>query len=343
MNNDKERLNRLKKDSSDRILELLDILQIEYSYNDSEVRAICPIHRGDNSLAWSWSFIHSSWRCWTKSCHDEVGSDVIGLVKGVRHCSFGQAVSFLSGFVRSDIKMPERQATPVPMSSKKPETNIPLIDVIPRIKLDDQYYVNRGLSPETIKKYHIGICNDPKKKFYRRVIIPVLSDDRKYVVGFTARSIYDKCDKCKAHHDPEYTYCPPRPEAFSKWKHSGGFAKSHFLYNYWFSQYYIRQSKTAILVEGPGDCLALEQAGIHNSVGLFGLSLSNNQKSLLQKAGAVHIVLCMDNDDAGKKATRKIKEDLGYYFEVNVMSLNTKDVGEMKTDEIKERVACLTN
>ncbi len=338
-------IDNLKKCSSERILELLDTLEVEYSYNDAEIRAICPVHRGDNSLGWSWSFNHSSWRCWTKSCHDECGSDIIGLIKGIRDCSFGQALRFLNSFIRNnkDINMPERKATPVPMPSKKPGIKIPLVDMISRIKLDDQYYTNRGLSSEIIKKYHIGICDNPDKKFNKRVVIPVLSDDRKYIVGFTARSIYNQCDKCKGYHNPDYAHCPCRPEAFSKWKHSGGFAKSNFLYNYWFAQYYIRQSKTAILVEGPGDCLALEQAGIHNSVGLFGLSLSASQKLLLQKAGAVHIVLCMDNDDAGQKATRKIKEDLGYYFEVNVMSLNTKDVGEMETDEIKERVACLTN
>ena len=77
--------------------------------------------------------------------------------------------------------------------------NLSLSEVISRIKLDDQYYINRGLSHEIIKRYHIGICDNRNKKFYKRVVIPILSEDGKRVVGFTARSIFNQCDKCKGY------------------------------------------------------------------------------------------------------------------------------------------------
>jgi replicative DNA helicase len=316
-------------------------MEIEYTHNGSEVRSNCPIHCGDNAVAWSWSFTHNSWRCWTRDCHEEHGTDIIGFIRGVQKYSFQKALKFLSDFLQGSIKTRKRKITPV--INKKPGMNFPLSEIVDRITLDDQYYINRGLSAEIIKRYHIGICDNRNKKFYKRVVIPVLSDDGKYVVGFTARSIFEQCDKCKGYHDPNYRYCPHKPEIFSKWKHSGGFARNNFLYNYWFSQHYIRQSQTAILVEGPGDCLALEQAGIHNSVGLFGLSLSSKQKTLLQKAGAVHIVLCMDNDEAGCKASEKLEEDLSYYFKISTTSLSAKDIGEMKPDQIRSSLCCKIN
>ena len=121
---------------------------------------------------------------------------------------------------------------------------------------------------------------------------------------------------------------------FMKHWYYGPFVKL-FLYNYWFSKHHILKLKTAILVEGPGDSLILEQNGIHNSVALFGLSISSKQKSLLQKAGAVHVILCMDNDDAGREASKKLKKELDYYFKVSIISLCKKDIGEMEPDEIK--------
>lgn len=328
-------------------MELLDILEMTYFSSSSEVRSVCPIHHGDNCIAWSWSFYHSSWRCWTRNCHYEWGTDVIGLVKGIKQCSFKEAITFLDKFMKKPVIINKneisRRIETSTFSQKDTIKRIPLHEVMSRMKLDDQYYVNRGLSPETIQKYNIGICNNKNKKFYKRAVIPVLHEDGHQVVGFTARSIFEQCDKCKGYHDPDYRYCPSKPQIFSKWKHSVGFARNDFLYNYWFSKYHIQKFKTAILVEGPGDCFALEQAGIHNSVGLFGLSISSKQKSLLQKAGAVHVILCMDNDDAGRKASAALTDTLSYYFKVSTTLLCAKDIGEMEPEAIRSSLCCPIN
>ncbi len=343
----KQEIKILKEHASSRILELLDTLEMTYFSNNFEIRSVCPIHHGDNCVAWSWSFYHSSWKCWTRSCHYEWGTDVIGLVKGVKQCSFKEAIDFLSKFVRKPISASTGElsgrAPALILNEKSVTKKIPLCEVISRMKLDDQYYVNRGLSLETIQRYNIGICNNRQKKFYKRAVIPVLHEDGHHVVGFTARSIFEQCDKCKGYHDPDYQYCPRKPQTFSKWKHSVGFARNDFLYNYWFSKHHIRKLKTAILVEGPGDCFALEQAGIHNSVGLFGLSISSKQKSLLQKVNAVHVILCMDNDDAGRKASAVLTDKLSHYFKVSTTLLCAKDIGEMEPKAIRSSLCCPIN
>ena len=339
----KQEIKILKEHASSRILELLDVLEMTYFSNSSEVRSVCPIHHGDNCVAWSWSFHHSSWRCWTRNCHHEWGTDVIGLVKGIKLCSFKEAITFLDEFIQRPVSVNQNEVSPSTIVQKDTIKKIPLYEVMSRMKLDDQYYINRGLSPETIQRYNIGICDNRTKKFYKRAVIPVLHEDGHHVVGFTARSIFEQCDKCKGYHDPDYRYCPRKPQTFSKWKHSVGFARNDFLYNYWFSKHHVRKLKTAILVEGPGDCFALEQAGIHNSVGLFGLSISSKQKSLLQKAGAVHVILCMDNDDAGRKASVALTDKLRYYFKVSTTLLCAKDIGEMEPEAIRSMLCCPIN
>ena len=213
----KQEIKTLKEHASSRILELLDILEMTYFSSSSEVRSACPIHHGDNCVAWSWSFHHSSWRCWTRSCHHEWGTDVIGLVRGIKQYSFKEAITFLDEFTQRPVSVNQNEVSPSTIVQKDTVKKIPLHEVMSRMKLDDKYYVNRGLSPETIQRYNIGICDNRTKKFYKRAVIPVLHEDGHHVVGFTARSIFEQCDKCKGYHDPDYRYCPRKPQTSLCW------------------------------------------------------------------------------------------------------------------------------
>lgn len=49
----------------------------------------------------------------------------------------------------------------------------------------------------------------------------------------------------------------------------------------------------------PKDVLGLERADIHNGVGLYGNSLSDAQRSILEQAGIMEVVVAPDNDEPG--------------------------------------------
>ena len=64
----------------------------------------------------------------------------------------------------------------------------------------------------------------------------------------------------------------------SKWRHNKDFKTQEHLYNMWFAKEFIQSTRTAIIVESPGNVWRLEEAGIHNSVAIFGTNLSIKQK-----------------------------------------------------------------
>ena len=91
-----------------------------------------------------------------------------------------------------------------------------------------------------------------------------------------------------------------------KWLNSKGFNSGACLYNYWNAKDHISETSTAILVEGQGDVWRLDEAGIYNVVGMFGCSLGGQQRLILERSGALKLVVMTDADEAGQKARDKI-------------------------------------
>ena len=88
------------------------------------------------------------------------------------------------------------------------------------------------------------------------------------------------------------------------------------MYNYGKAIKEIGRSCTIILVEGQGDVIKLHMAGIKNAVGIFGSHLSDSQVFLLQKSGALNVVIMTDNDEAGVDAFNIMKKRLGKLYNI---------------------------
>ena len=121
-----------------------------------------------------------------------------------------------------------------------------------------------------------------------------------------------------------------------KWLNQEGFSKANFLYNYGKAIKHIQNCKTVILVEGQGDVIRLWEAGIFNSVGMFGSKLSDAQEFLIQKTGACNIVVLADNDNAGALCIKDVKSKLGSLFNISTANYESKDIGEMSVSQINE-------
>ena len=77
------------------------------------------------------------------------------------------------------------------------------------------------------------------------------------------------------------------------------------------------------LAEGPFDKIACSKYGYHNSAAIMGTALSAVQMSLIARF-CKKVVLILDNDKAGKKASSKIYEELSV-FGLQGMILNLPD------------------
>ena len=160
-------------------------------------------------------------------------------------------------------------------------------------------------------------------KFRSRLIFPVI-DVRGDIVGFGGR-VLDKSE-------PKYMNTP---ETIT-------YSKRRILYGIHLAKKTKRPN--IILCEGNIDVITLHQAGFDNAVASMGTALTTEQTRLLSRY-TKELVLCYDNDNAGRAATQKAIELLNNSeFTVKVLNLpnrmeNGQPVKQDVDDFIKNRGA----
>jgi len=315
----------------------------------------CPVHNGDNNSAFNFypdgDSVPGYWVCRTHHCEEKYGKNLIGLIKGIYRCNFAKAVEILLEYSKykslDEVKLPPSEV----LAKRKANRIFQKINYIPYIsnntnkwtrdfvrktlEIPSNYYISRGYDSKILDKYDVGFYSK-----IDRVSVPVYDNDHNYCVGFSARSIYDKCSKCKYYHNPE-KLCPSTDEEkinSFKWRNSKNFECSNYLYNYWFAKDEILKTGVAVIVEGPGDVWKLEQNGIKNSLAIFGSSLRDNQRIVLDGSGALTLIVLLDNDEAGIKGALNLKKDLGRTYRLFFPKISTKDVGDLHNDSITKEI-----
>ena len=157
---------------------------------------------------------------------------------------------------------------------------------------------DRGFDEETLFKWGCGTNK------YNDLIIPIY-DDRTRLVGWIAR----------------------RVSAVPKYLYSYGLKKSLVL----FGSNRINSSNYVCITEGVLDAMWLDKHG-HPSVALLGAHLSRKQAELLIGLPTQELVLCLDNDETGKKAADNALTTLSKDGIVSLIDLpkQFKDVQEIK-------------
>lgn len=355
----------------DRIEELLHSLSLDdLKLNGKMFIGKCPIHDGDNTTAFNLyhtgDYYRGNWKCRTHGCEKIFKSSIIGFIRGIlsnkkygwnkegdKTVSFNEALSFVKSFLNSDLdsfsvskeEIEKKNFSNVinTISSEQPTadpiTRVNRKTVRSSLEIPCKYFIERGYSPEILNKYDVGICNNPSKEMFNRSVVPIYNHDYKFLVGCSGRSIFNKCENCKCHHDTK-SDCPDKEQGwkFSKWRHSKNFQAQNHLYNFWFAQEHILKTSQVIIVESPGNVWRLEENGIHNSVAIFGSSLSNRQKMLLDSSGAMSMIILTDNDDAGRKAADQIKNKCENTYRIFIPQISKPDIGEMSSEEINKEI-----
>lgn len=366
--NDQVKLKIVCDEVCDNIESLLNSFDLEYKFNNKMITMACPIHGGDNASALNLypegESYRGNWKCRTHNCEKTFMGSVIGFIRGIissqkygwkepgdETCSFKEAVDYALSFINKDltnikISRTDREkkqfTNVVNYLNKEPEKSVSQItrqQIVKSLNIPSQYYLDRNYSKEILTKYDVGLCDKEGKEMSGRIVVPIYDNDYKYMVGCTGRSIFEKCLKCKGFHNPDNT-CPNTDNVwrYSKWKHNTDFKSQNHLYNFWFAKEHILKSGIAIIVESPGNVWRLEENNIHNSVAMFGSSLSDRQKILLDSSGAMILVILTDNDDAGRKAAEQIKLKCQNTYRIFIPQISKSDVGEMNSQEIETEI-----
>ena len=221
-----------------------------------------------------------------------------------------------------------------------------------------EYFINRGIKEETIKKFGLGYSNNSwnnlmfylRKKgikdeimeeaglisvnkekgtkydrFRNRVMFPVFDYSGK-VIGFGGRVLDDS--------KPKYLNSPETLV----------FQKGTNLYGLNFALKHNLKERYFIIVEGYMDLIALHQSGITNVVASLGTALTINQARLLKRY-ADKVVISYDADLAGQMATIRGLEILrSVGFDVRVLNIpQGKDPDEFVRKNGKEAFLKLIN
>lgn len=114
------------------------------------------------------------------------------------------------------------------------------------------------------------------------------------------------------------------PEALEKSKHLWGY---HLL------------EDTVYVEESPLDCVRLRTYGVNGAVSPYGVNIADDQMELLIDHPKVkRIVMCLDNDAAGRKMEREIWTRYRHrtrLFFANYDDIKAKDHGDMTPEEIE--------
>jgi DNA primase len=352
-----EKLNKLSELVSYRPEDFLDSLDIEYTNIGKFFVGPCPVHEGDNATAFNFypdGNMGCNWTCWTHGCHNKkgqggFGEHIFGLVRGVKKLTWHQSVDYVCDFLKVSLDNIEIKQEDLNKQKTKKQINIlqstrtqntsTITKNMVRSSLDipATYYIDRGFSPQILDKYDVGLCTNMMKPMYNRIVIPVYDDTYSFVQGVTCRSIFEKHSDCGMYHNLSQK-CPSSDEfvKYAKWRNNDGFNKSSYLYNYWFAKEYIKKTGVAVLVEGPGDVWKMEEAGIHNSLAIFGTKLTDQQLIILEQSGAMTIIVMTDMDIPGRESAKTINGQLERLFSVKVPKYDSADVGSMTIESINK-------
>ena len=365
---DQNKLKILCDIACDDIDQILEFFNIEYKHNGKMITMCCPIHGGDNPSAVNLypegETYRGNWKCRTHGCERHFKSSIIGFVRGVlshqkhdwekpgdQFVNFQEALDFLTSFTNKDlsnihISNSDRNKQTftsiinyVNQKQEEVKSKVTRNQITKSLDIPSEYFIKRGFSKEILEKYDVGLCDREGKEMYQRSVVPIYDNDHQYMIGCTGRSIFEKCNSCGSYHNPDKS-CPSAEYSwkFSKWKHSSDFKSQNTLYNFWFAKDFILESSTVIIVESPGNVWRLEENGIHNSVAIFGCSLSDRQKVLLDSSGAMNLIILTDSDEAGRKAAEQIKNKCKNTYNVYAPIISKSDIGEMNSEEIETEI-----
>lgn len=147
-----------------------------------------------------------------------------------------------------------------------------------------------GYKEDLILESGMAVRNDTGRvydRFRNRLMIPIC-DERGNVTGFGARAL-------NPDDNPKYLNSPQTPL----------FDKSKTLFGLDIAKHAIRDSETAVIVEGYMDAIQAHQSGFANVVAQMGTAMTEAQLKQLAPRLANKLIIALDSDAAGQSATMR--------------------------------------
>lgn len=311
------------------------------------MKGLCPFH---NEKTPSFTIYPETGSYYCFGCQN--GGDVVTFIRNIENLDYVESVKYLAE--RSGVNLPEQGFDDSVTKLKRTllEINRSTAMFYHKCLFNKEigqnglkYLSQRGLNVQTIKHFGLGfapdswnsLCDHLKKqgfsesdmiianvagknkngraydRFRGKIMFPII-DLRGNVIGFGGRKLPNE-DGAKYINTSDTPVYKKSKNLFAL-----NLAKNH-------------SSEMVILCEGYMDVIALHQAGFSNAIAALGTSFTQEQASLLSRY-TKEIVVTMDSDEAGKRATERVIGILNKTgLKVRVLQL---DEGKDPDDYIKE-------
>ena len=288
-------------------------LGIETTQRGDELLGLCPMHlertgREDNNPSWSMNAetgVHHCFSCGYKGTLLTLVGEIKEFTTQWGRVDFDAAKDWLRSNIEVNFEYLARQLeearnsyVPIPAPVGMSEARLAIFDGV----APDWALSARDLTPDGCTLY--GVKWNPSKNSW---ITPIRDPQSGKLMGWQEKSQTER-------------FFRNRPT---------GVAKSKTLFGL-----DTFKSGTMIVVESPLDAVKLASLGVFGGVSTFGASVSDDQIRLMKAADK--LIIAMDNDAAGKKASadlleRTRKEGMECWF-LNYQGSDYKDIGDMPED-----------
>jgi len=319
---------------------LLQGLGVGYEHFEDNYFMRCPIHgESDNDKALSLNPLKRTWRCWTKNCHEEFGSDIFGFIRGVLSARKGTEATFsdVIKYIKQNYRVEGMSITDMPTIVHQEKDFCDLIKVFTHVPIGtteeynierdvqkplfaeytangpSQYFQSRGFSKTVLETFRVTDCYNKYSPFFRRSLIPIHSESGKEI-AIIARSMMDFVL-------PKYIF-------------TKGFKKAGHFYNWHRAIERASELSCMFICEGQGDVWRLWESGVKNCCSLFGKELSIAQRRKLLESEITTLIIVTDNDQAGRESKVTLQRELSRFFTMRFPRFKTKDIGELPVEKV---------
>ncbi|MCH5166449.1 MAG: DNA primase [Erysipelotrichales bacterium] len=307
----------LANEEINRIQQAANIVEIIGSYVNLEKQGknyfcICPFH-DDHNPSMSVSEEKGLYTCFV--CHKT--GNVFSFVRDFENVSFIEAVKIVASKVGIEFETGYKETNKydkhyeaIELALKFYQNNLKSEDG----KKAREYLKRRGITDEIIEEFNIGFAPNSYDTITKLLINKGFDEELLISTGLAARNntVYDLFRNRITFpiHNPQgkpvgfssRIYEDVNEAKYINTKETAIFKKGKILFNYHRAQNEARRLKYLLVVEGQMDAIRVYSSGIKNVVATMGTALTEDHIKLLKKLN-VKIVLCMDNDEAGEKAT----------------------------------------
>lgn len=328
----------------DRVRSSIDIVELVGSYislkrQGANYVGLCPFH-DDRRPSMQVMVSRQTWKCFV--C--DLGGDVFSFLMQKEQLSFPEALALLAE--RAGIELPKQSST----KSFSPDNKRQLLDTMQWVmhqyqlalrnsenQFALQYFIDRGLSEESIQRFKLGYAPDSWNHLtdqFQKLGKPISLLDQVGVLStsergtqydrFRGRVIFPICDPQGKPVSLGGRILPGSTTEQAKYVNCSEtrlYHKNEMLYGLDLAKDSITKSRSAIVMEGYTDVIMASQHGIPNVVAVCGTALGEKHLRLLQRY-CDQVILLLDGDEAGQRRASQILElFMGYSIDLRVVTL----------------------